>query len=184
MTVAAPRPPRRRRSLLATIAAVLLGGAATTLAVDVIAVRTDGRSLIWDYPQLASQMRQTTWGDTAIVAIAAGVALLGLLLVLAAFMPGRQKLLAVTATVPGQAAGTSRRSLKRLLGQALSDVDGVADVDVKVRRRKARLTVTSPLRNPGDLDTQVRSEAVRQLQQIGLAHPLKVKTRLRHRTND
>jgi hypothetical protein len=163
------------------VAALLIGAAAVTAAVDIISVQVGRGALIWDNAYFASQLRQTTWSDAAIVGIAAAAVVIGLVLLIGAVTAGRPTLVALVSDVPGEAVGTSRRSLNRALRRAALDVDGVDSAEVKLRRRAARVTVSSPFRDLGDLGQQVQSAVAGRLGQVDPVRTITVATRVRHR---
>ncbi len=182
--IEAPRLPRRPRIVPAVIVAIIIGAAGVTVAIDVIAVRANHHAQIWPYRQMATQMRQTHWGDGIVIAVAAALIAVGLILLSLAIVPGREKLIALNSERSEEAVSTTRKSLRRMLHRAISDLDAVDNVEVRLRRRAVRLSVGSPLRDPGNLATEARSMAIDRLEQIGVNRPPRVTVRVRHREND
>ncbi len=177
----APRQPRRRRVVLAVVAALILGGAGATVAVDVVAVQLAGHSLVWPYEQIATNLRSATWTQSSVLAVAIAAVVVGVLLILAALLPGKRKLLTVTTVRPDEWVGVGRRSVRRALGSSAADVDGVGSADVRLRRRKARIDVVTPLRDPLDLRARVTTAAEHRIEQIRLVRPPALTVRVRHR---
>lgn len=142
--------------------------------------------MFWPYLTMARQMRQTTWTDALIVAIAAGIAVLGLILVLIAVIPGRTKLLAISATDSTTPAGTTRKSVRRSLRASARSVDGISAVEVKVgrRARRAKIDVTTPFRNPGDLRAEVEAAALDRLAQLDLIKIPRITVGIHHREDN
>ncbi len=177
----APKVPWRRRTIPAVLVAIILGAAAVTGIVDVISVATSNRTLVWPYEQIATQMRQTTWSDAPILFVGIGIAALGLVLLLIAVLPGREGLVPIVCEDTAEALATNRRSLRRALTRAALDVDGAERVDVKVKRRRARLDVSTPLRDPGDLSERVTAAAEQLLRKTSVAAVPTVSARVQHR---
>jgi hypothetical protein len=179
----APALPRRGRSVLASLVAAVLGAAGVTVAIDVISVQTGHPALIYPYRQIASQLRAARWDDTAIMAVACAFAFVGLLLVVAAVVPGRLRVLAVAAPAPEVAVGTSRRSFGRAIRSAALGVDGISSVRVRLRRRSVKLKAKTPLRDRSGLGDQVKDAVTARLDMIAPQRTLRVKVRLRTKEN-
>jgi hypothetical protein len=175
-----PSPPRSQRVVPAMVVAAVVGAGLVTFVIDVVAVWTIGHSLIWPYRDMAARMRHTTWSDTPIIAIAAAITAVGVLLLIAAVVPGRKKLLDLDADRPATAAGISARHLRRALRRVTIRLDGVGDVTVNLRRHRAQLDVTTPYRDPGDLAGTVQTSADHYLDDLRLTRPLRTTVRTNH----
>jgi len=79
--------PHRRRVLPALLTAAVLAVAAITVLIDIIAVQTGHRRLIWPYQQIATWGRTHPWNTTLVVVIAAVLTAMGVLLIMAASSP-------------------------------------------------------------------------------------------------
>jgi hypothetical protein len=175
----APRLPRRGRSLAAAITALLLGAAAVTVAIDVISIQTRHAALIYPYRQIAGQLRAARWDDTGVMAIAATIALVGLVLLCDAVIPGQPKVIQVAGPSPEVAVGTSRRSLRRAVRSAALRVDGIAAASVRLRRRSLVVLASTRLRDRGDMDREVTAVVSELLDQLGPRRPFRISVRLR-----
>lgn len=174
-----PALPRRSRSLPAAITALAVGAAGVTVAIDVISVQTGNRALIYPYRQIAAQMRAARWDNPAVMAVAAAIAAVGLLLVVAAVVPGRPRVVPVTGGSDEVAVGASRRSLRRSVRSAVLGVDGIHAARVKLHRRSLRVTATTRLRDRSGLSGAVRAAVTERLEQLGPRRSPRVKVRLR-----
>jgi hypothetical protein len=174
-----PTLPRRRRTLPAVAVAAVAAAAGVTVVIDVIAVATVHHSLVWPYEQMAQLLRENTWNTTAVLAISAGTAFIGILLLIAAVTPGRERLPALTTDDPDVIAGTTQRSLRRTLTEAATNVDGIANAHVTIGRRRVKVTATSSLRDPAGQRDAVTDAVTTRLDQLHPARPRTVHTRLR-----
>lgn len=174
-----PTLPRRRRTLPTLAVATICAAAGITVVIDVIAVATVDHSLVWPYEQMARLLRENTWNTTAVLAIAAGTTLIGVLLLLAAATPGRQKLQPLTTGDPDVVAGATRRSLRRTLTDAARNVDGITKAHVTVSRRRVKVTADSYLRDTAGQHDAVTTVVTARLDQLDPTQHRTVHTRVR-----
>lgn len=172
---------RPRRSVPATVLALVLLGAAVVAAIVAI------RSLLGLSPLVSGQAVTTfladrTWNDP--VTITAGViaAVIGLLLLAAAVLPGPPTVLSLSGDADGAGqdhtdAGVSRRSLRSDLAATAAMADGVSRTRLRVRRRHVMTTVSTPAAATDGIPEQVRSLLSERLDEIHLARPLTVRVR-------
>lgn len=126
---------RSRRSLAAGLVAIAV------LAICAFAVTVSVQMLMdprrWDdVTTVIGVLNAARWGDITVVAVAAGAGLAGLVLVLAAVVPGRLVIVPLTADTTQISAGVGRRSLQAALRRGALSVDGTTAARVKCRRRK------------------------------------------------
>jgi hypothetical protein len=178
-----PAIPRRRRTLPALAVAAICTAAGVTVVIDVIAVATVHHSLVWPYEQMARLLRENTWNTTAVLAIAAGIAFIGILLLAAAALPGRQKLQPLNTGDPDVVAGATRRSLHRTLTDTARDVDGIANAHVAVGRRRIKVTADSYLRDPAGQREAVTTAVAARLDQLDPHQHRSVQTRVRRQAS-
>ncbi|MFI7120310.1 DUF6286 domain-containing protein [Amycolatopsis sp. NPDC049868] len=166
---------RPRRSVPAVLVAlVVLAGCVLAAAV---AVQTIVGEKPWiSYGAVASALHDIRWNDP-LPAIAGGVvALLGLLLLVSAMVPGRPTVLPLEG---GPDSGASRRSYRSTLRTAASTVDGVSAAKLKVKRRAIVSVVTTGRTNTAGLADAVRTAIERRLAQIGPASVPAVRVRVK-----
>ncbi|MFS8198286.1 DUF6286 domain-containing Asp23/Gls24 family envelope stress response protein [Streptomyces sp. CWNU-52B] len=131
---------RRLPVLLLTLAAAVACGA---LAVDLILVHAA------HHPAAAWRTDTLHWlsrhgpGDTVVMACAGGVAVLGLLMIVLALVPGQRGLLTVTAPAPHLRAALDRSAVAALVRDSVGETRGIGPVKVRVGRR--RVTVRAGL---------------------------------------
>jgi hypothetical protein len=154
---AAVRAFRPRRVLPSILAASLLTAAGGSTAVQVVSSRL-GHPVL--RPEITRRLHTLTWGDPAPVATGGGLALAGLLLLLAALLPGRTRTAPLAGDDPRFVTGLGRSSLRAALQATVMDVPGVDSATVRLRGRlrpRAEVRVVSGFPDLGD---QV-AEAVR-----------------------
>lgn len=169
--------PRRHRVIPAVVTATVLAAAGITVVIDVIAVQTGHRALIWPYQQIADQLRASRWDATPILAVAAAITFLGLLLIAAALIPGKRTLIPLDTGDPDLVVGTSRRSLRRTLTDAALSVDGITTATARPTRRAVKVSATSQLRDPAGQRAQVTDAVNHRLEELALALPVSTRVK-------
>lgn len=122
--------------------------------------------LPWE--NLTTDLTRNSWQAGPVRAVLVGVAVVGLLLLLAELKPRRPSTLPLTPLTAGVDAGTTRRSLRHALQRAAREVDGVSGAHVKVGRRKAKVTARAHLRSTDGLTEQVSEHVSSRLASLGL----------------
>lgn len=133
--------------------AVIVAGA--TVVVEVIADRVGADPAVLDWPALYRWARRTSWGSAPARITSGLLALVGLALLLVQLAPRRPNRLAVHSDDTATDAAVSRRGLTRAVRSAVTDVDGIADARVKVRRRRIQVRARTPMSEPSQI-TAVR----------------------------
>lgn len=176
---AATRAFRPRRVWPASVVAVLI--AAITIAIAVLVVsQLAGRSITPPgYQALIDRLLSTRWDDLAARIAAAVIGVLGLILLWLALRPGRPRAIPLAGTEPDVVLVVTRGGLGRALGAAAADVDAVDKTRVKVRGGHVKVTVTTPLRDPGQLAEHVRAAVAARLDELQPARPPRLVVRVR-----
>ncbi|RDG34526.1 DUF6286 domain-containing protein [Streptomyces corynorhini] len=166
---------RPRRSAPATLTALALLAACTVVAV--VAVQMIAGQTPWiSYGAVAGDLRAAHWNDRA-PAVAGGIAaLIGLIMVMAAVLPGRPTVLPLAGELD---SGASWRGLRSTLRTAAADVDGVNRVTLRLRRRRVAARVRTDRTNTEGLADAVRTALEQRLDQIDPARRPDVKVTLR-----
>ncbi|PRY37902.1 DUF6286 domain-containing protein [Umezawaea tangerina] len=160
---------RPRRSVPATLTAVVL------LAVCAAVATWTVQQLIGRTPFVA--LPNPHWNDLGVAIAGGGLAVLGLVLLLAAILPGKP--MVVPLTEDESDAGASTRSLRSTLQAAADSVDGVTATKLKVRRGKVIARVRTNRISTDGLDEAVRAALERRLGQIPLTAPPSPRIRTR-----
>lgn len=174
--------PRRVLPAFAVALPVTVGGA--LVAVQIASVRIGHPALPPAQLEHAVRlMRATRWSDPAALGASAGVALAGLILVLAAVLPGRGRTVALSGDDAGFIAGITRPGLRTALRAAVFTVPGITDARIGLRGRlrpRAVVRAATRFRNPDSLQDQVAEAARARLAGIDPVRTPKVVVRVRH----
>lgn len=128
--------------------------------------------LVLPWPAWQATLQGWTWTSTAVRLIAAGLIVAGLLLVVLALRAGRREVRLIEPT-PEITVTTSPRSLARLVGHRVRELDHVASASVTATPRKVSVRAAS--RRPADLAAPGIADAVHTLlSELPLAHTPKV----------
>lgn len=170
------RTLNRALSALVAIALIALG---VLLVVEAGAWLLNQSTPIWvPYDQAFSNLQQQPWSDPALIAIAVGLLLLGLLLLIAAVSRGT-KPLPLTKMDDQVSAEIAPNDVRRTVEDAAKDVPGVSKAKAKVSKGKVSVAATTGLRDPGDLEAQVRDQVGGAVGGLTLARPPQVSVNLR-----
>lgn len=157
---------RPRRSVAAALTALVLFAGCALVAIVGVQMLAGQRQLI-RYRSVADALHRAHWNGLG-VGIAGGVAAaLGLILLLAAIVPGKATVLPVRGE--GIDSGASRRSLRSTLRAAVGSVDGVTTAKLRLRRRKITAKVWTDCPVTVDLTGAVTSAIDHRLDQIAPA---------------
>ncbi|MGV0111765.1 DUF6286 domain-containing protein [Arthrobacter sp. CP30] len=175
---------RRRsgRSLPATLTAVVLLALAGVGAWVGIS-----RLLSGTWPSFLALIRQSlsslTWASPALWAAAIILAILGLILLLAAILPGQHTTLTLTnpdGTDPHTAETViSRRGVAKLASEHLDQADGVDSASVTATAKKITALVRTPLHDAPELSDKLTRSLKRRLEQVGVDPSPRVVVRVR-----
>jgi len=160
---------RSRRSTPAVLTALVLLAACALATVAAIQMIIGGSPWV-DYRSVATTLHDLHWNDLG-TALAGGVlALVGLLLLLAAILPGAPTVVPLSGDPTGMDSGATRRSLRTTLRAAASTVDGVRAVKLRLGHRKVAAVVRTNRTNTTGLDDAVRAAIEHRLDQINPAN--------------
>lgn len=177
------------RSVPATVVAVVL------LAIAVVVVWASvSRLTAGDWPGWASdsarQVTGATWGSAPVIAACAIAAVIGLVLLLAAILPGPRS--GTTVRLPGSRTGSApartteaiinRRAIARLLTAEADLVDGVDGVTATVSGRKVSLLLDTPSSQRAELEQKVITRARNRLAELDLQPMPRITATARTRT--
>lgn len=158
--------------LLALILAVGVILAAAIAVIEVTAQRVRHRPVVLNWPGAYDWATRTTWGAAPVLLISIALTVAGLLLLAAQLKPRRPDRLPIASADPATDAAITRGGLAHSLQRAVTDVDGVSQAHVTVRRRRTRIRVTTRGDcDPSTLRTTLTGAAQRQLDALHLNHP-------------
>ncbi|GLW06116.1 hypothetical protein Misp01_12460 [Microtetraspora sp. NBRC 13810] len=153
---AAVRAFRPRRAVPGTIAAIVLLLLGLVSAIEVISALLGTPFRIVPYDRILNWAFTTRWNNPALLLGAGVAAILGLLLLLMALVPGRGRYIALRTGDPNLIMGMQRRSFARSLARAAESVDGVTAARGHARGGYVHVKATTPLRDTRTLEETVR----------------------------
>ncbi|MGK3206056.1 DUF6286 domain-containing protein [Amycolatopsis sp. MEPSY49] len=166
---------RPRRSVPALLSALVLLAVCVLVAVSAIQRILGERPWI-SYDTVAATLHDLRWTDLA-TAVAGGVpALTGLVLLLAAILPGTATVLPLAGRFD---SGVARGGYRTTLRAAAAGVDGVSAARVKLGRRRVKVRVDTARTRPDGLADAVRTAVAGRLDRIGPATRPAVTVRVR-----
>lgn len=164
--------------LLVLLLGLALVALAVLVPVEVVRALT-GAAPLTPWPGVLEALRAARWEDGAVLAVAAGTAALGLLLVVLELRPRRPRGVLLQGDVPGVRTTLARRGLQELLASAATTVPGVREAAVALRRRRARVTATTVLRGEERLDGALREAVAAQLDAVRPARAPRLRVRVK-----
>lgn len=155
---------RPRRSIPASVVALVVLAAAVLVVVSCVQVLLATTPPLLPFGALAGIGSTVTTASPAVVTVAVVAAVVGLLLLASALLPGAPTVVAV-GDAPGDprddragsaiATGITRRSLDRALGHTAVGVDGVDHAAVTTGRRRVRAAVRTTAQDTAALKAAV-----------------------------
>ncbi|WP_129312333.1 DUF6286 domain-containing protein [Streptomyces sp. L2] len=166
---------RRLPSVLTALVSTAICAAAL---YETVCVRLVGcaHTSLWSRPLTWLSAHRS--GDCAL-ALGSLAALLGLGLLALAVLPGRRRSLTLRTPDRGMRAILSRATAESLVRDAVSDVSGVSQVRVRIRRRRARIRATLQFGNRDAVRETVTTAIHRALADCALGRALRVRVHLR-----
>ncbi|MGH3519157.1 MAG: DUF6286 domain-containing protein [Haloechinothrix sp.] len=171
------------RRPLRSIPAVLV--ALVVLAVCVLAATSAIQQLLGTQPligydAITGAAGSVRWNEVVIAIGGVVLGVLGLVLVLAAVLPGKPVVLplATSGAAFPMDAGVRRSSLRTNLRAAVHSVDGVAGATVKLRRRKIATKVTTHRTTTDGLADAVRAALQQRVDRIAPARTPELRVRV------
>ena len=170
---------------LALVLAVALAAASIILIAEVIAFAVHASAVIVHWPAWYRQAGRTHWNASvirlwSIILIVAGVLVLGLEL-----KPRRVTRLKLRSGQDATDAAMTRRGVAGALRAAALDIDGVSTAAVTARRRRARVTAKSTVRDRPAADAlkePVTEACRRRLDDLQLRDPPRLRVRVTPRS--
>ncbi|WP_433605400.1 DUF6286 domain-containing protein [Dactylosporangium sp. CA-139114] len=167
--------------LLALIVSLALVAGAVVIVVDVVAVLTGHRPIAVDWLAVYRWGSHMTWASGEVRLICVLLAVVGLALLGMELKPRRPARLRTDSDNPATDAAYTRRCVRQTVRDAVTDVDGVDDADVTIRRRHLRVHAKSIAREAvpaASLRDSVTQAARSRLDALQLHRPPKVTVRI------
>lgn len=163
------RPRRRVPAILVASVLLVLGLGALALAVSLLTTGLLPVVVV----QAMTALQTTPWRSPLVLTVAATAALLGLVLVLAALIPARDRVLTLTTPTGDQvgaaAAFMAPRGLIRLAASYAAQFDGVESSSATLAGRHLRVRVFSVLTDRRSLSREIEAGLARRLAAAGVS---------------
>ena len=174
---------RPRRVIPSSIVAAILLALMVLVIASCVQVLL-GQAPVIPFGSLATRGSELTWADLPVLIGGGVLGALGVILLVCAWLPGAPNVLSLAAVGAGTQAGATRRSVRTAVVRAARRVDGVSRATASVSPGRVRATVSTPLREAGDLPDQVRSAVGEQLTTIALERSPTIRVRVHNTHTD
>jgi len=165
------------RVVSALLALTLLVGSLLAV-VEIVAAALGRAPALISYAEWTGWLRTHSWNDGPVVAVLAGLVILGLLLLLLAFRRGKPASLALSSRSDGVDVTASRRSVEKSLVAAASRTTGIAGASASVSRRTARVAARTVARAEPGIREEVESAIRDRLDSLDLARRMRTRVHL------
>lgn len=147
---------RPRRIVTSMLAAVVLTAVGTITAIEVVSARTGHPARLVPYERTMHWAQHTSWRSYGVLAICAGVALIGLWFLLAGLLPGRARVVPLRGDDRDLAMAVTPSGFRNTLRAAAESVLDVSQAHVVLGRRKVKVYVRCPTHQAVAVIEQVR----------------------------
>lgn len=162
---------RSRRTLPATVVALVLLAAGALVATTAIQILLDYQPL-FTFEAVTGALAGVAWSSGIVLIVAVVAAVIGVLLLGAAIVPGGSHVLPLAAA-PGEAwngsAGWHRNDLATRLRRRAVAVEGVERAKVRVRRRTVKVAARTHRGTAADLREALTADLDHDLDSLALA---------------
>lgn len=166
---------------LSLLLALAVAVGSLVLALEVAWAVAGRRPLLLDWRPAYTAGRQDSWDSAPVRAVAIGLLVLGLLLLIAELKPRRTPRLRLAGSEAGVDAAITRRSLRGTLLNVAGQVDGISGARARVGRRSVKVQAVSRLGSPetaksltGELESALRAR----LDALQLAQPPRLRVQV------
>lgn len=154
--------------VLGVVLGLLLAAAGVLLIVETIAAASTADPVAVDRRALTSTLEESTWNDPLIVAIAVGLVVVGLLLLLLQVWPRQPEELPLRGTADRRATVDRRALAQRLTASALEDPE-VIGARASVTKKRASVRVRSQPGTPVEgIRQRITAQVIGTLQDLQL----------------
>jgi hypothetical protein len=165
------------RVVCALLALALLLGSVLAV-VEIVTAALDRSPVLVPHPDWTSWLRSHSWDDWVVMAVLAGLVVLGLLFLFLAFRRGKPASLALKGRTDGVDVAASRRSVEKSLASSAARTAGVAGANASVRRRTARVRAQAVARSAPGIREEVESAVRGRLDSLDLERRMRTRVDL------
>lgn len=169
---------RPHRSWPAIIAALVILAVAVLAAVEIISALAGAPLRLVPFDQAADYAAGVRWNEPGVRIASGVVAVVGLLLLALALIPGRGGYLPLRTEDPSLVVGLSLPGLRRALAAAAREVNGVSDAQVTVGGRRVAVRAETTLRRDAEMRDAVRESVERRLAELDPLRRFTVRARV------
>lgn len=170
---------RPRRSWPAFIVGAVIVVVAVIAAAEVISALVGSPLRIVPFDRATEYAGGARWNEPGVRVASVVLAVIGLVLLALALIPGRGGYLPLVTDDPELVVGVSKPAMRRALAAAARDVDGVRAAHVRIGRRRVSVRAETHLRSGAGMREAVRSAVQRRLAELAPLRTLKVRSRVR-----
>ncbi|RFU40362.1 hypothetical protein DZF91_17440 [Actinomadura logoneensis] len=145
---------------------MLLTAAGTITAIEVVSGVAGHPARLVPYTRVADWMRHTSWTHWGVLAISAGLVLVGLWFLLAGLIPGRPRVVPLRGDDRDLAMAVTRGGFRNALAAAAEDVQDASRAQVTLRRHRVKVYVHCPAHAVDAVSEQVRRSVAGRLEEI------------------
>ncbi|QSB15415.1 hypothetical protein JQS43_03375 [Natronosporangium hydrolyticum] len=172
---------RSRRVLSAVLVAAVVTVVAAVVAMETIGYLVDQPVGVVPAGELAQTARDTAWDDPLVFLVAIVAGLIGVFLLLLAFLPGRSRALPAATDRSDTLLAVRPSAVERLAVRAAVAVPGIHHATAVCRRGRLRVRADTGLHDPTGLAAQTGHAVADRLAQFRLLRPPRIRVDLRYR---
>jgi len=161
--------------------ALMVGGLVT--AIEIVLAGLGRSPWLLPHDRWAEIARTTTWSDTDVRPIAAGLIAAGVVLLVVEAARRRPEALTLAAGASGVVSELDRQGVERWMVQRVERVEGVSAAGVRIGSRSVVVEATSVGRDIATVDRGVREAAAGGLESLGLDRTPGLRVKVRPRSD-
>lgn len=146
--------------------ALLLGG--LLVATEIVLAQIGRPAWLIPHQQWADWLTEQTWDDGISRLVLAGMAIVGLILLILALRRGRPRLIPVASEAAGVEVSVQRRGAERAVASAARQASGVRGASASITRRAVRVTARTEVRSADDVRHDTTTAVTGRLADLGL----------------
>lgn len=164
--------------VVAALLALALAVGSLLAVVEIVAAALGRAPVVVPHEEWTDWLRSNSWDDWVVIAVLAGILVLGLLLLLLALRRGKPASLALQSRTDGVNVTASRRSVEKSLEAAASRASGIAGASASVGRRRARVDARTAARSEPGLRDEVESVVRGRVDSLDLKRRMRTRVKL------